>query len=155
MSSSANATVKSETQISVMINMVLSAVFFLATFGTHIRSLTTGRPDSLALDFLPQSLAIGFFAALVPVLIVNSKRRKGLITGVDIHCDPVTTFLLRATGFSAAAGALGGLFVLILPLAMAQIGYFAALAAKILYGGALALLVTPRAIGLSLRGKTR
>lgn len=150
MNTAAPAIIRSETRVSVVINMVLSAGFFLAAFGTSARPLTLAAPDNFALDFLPQSLAIGFFAALVPALIISRKRRGGRIDGVDSHAALIGTTMVRAIGFAAATGAVGVIVAFVFPLAATQIGYFPALVMKLIYGGALAFLVTPRALRLAL-----
>ena len=139
-----------ETRISVIINMVLSAVFFFLAFGLSPKVLTTASPDQLALDFIPQSLAIGFFAALVPSLIMSGKRRKGQIEGVDSNAISFKTTLLRAIGFAFAAGIAGLAVMVALPMVTAEMDYFPALAVKVIYGGALASLVTPRALRMAL-----
>ena len=139
-----------ETRISVIINMVLSAVFFFLAFGLSPKALMTAAPDHLALDYIPQSLAIGFFAALVPALIMSGKRRKGQIDSVDSNAVPFKTNLLRAVGFALAAGGVGLLLMFALPLISAGMSYFPALAMKVIYGGVLAFLVTPRALRLTL-----
>jgi hypothetical protein len=151
MTESVEAIIRRETRISLVINLVLSGAFFLAVFGVIPRPLTLAAPDNLALDFLPQSLAIGFFSALVPALLVNGKRRKGLIVGLDNNAATAMTTLFRALGFAAIAALAGAAIALLLPMIITQIGYFAAFAVKLFFGGLLAGLITPRALRRSLR----
>ncbi len=150
MSKPVGATIKAETRISVIINMALSATFFLGGFGLTQRPLAMGSPDNLGLDFIPQSIAIGFFSALVPVLIVSSRRRKGLIVGLNGDAVPTKVTLLRALGFMVAAGLVGAIIAGGLPIVITEIAYFQALVVKLTYGGLLAFLVTPRALRLAL-----
>jgi hypothetical protein len=153
MSNAVVSIISKETRISIIINMVLSAGFFFLAFGLSPKVLTTASPDQLALDFIPQSLAIGFFAALVPSLIMSGKRRKGQVEGVDSNAVPFKTNLLRAVGFALATGLAGLLLMFALPMVAATMGYFSALAMKVIYGGVLAFLVTPRALRLALATK--
>lgn len=150
MSPAAAAAIQSETRISAVINMALSAVLFLAAFGNSPRALAMDAPDNFALDFLPQSLAVGFFAALVPALLVSKKRRKGLIQGINIHADSAQTLVGRAFVIAAICGMFGALLVVSLPLLAGQIAYYPALGLKIIYGGVLAVLVTPRTLRMTL-----
>ena len=151
MSNAVDSIINKETRISNIINMVLSAAFFFLAFGLAPKVLMTASPDQLALDFIPQSLAIGFFAALMPSLIMSGKRRKGQVEGVDINAVPFKTNLLRAVGFALATGVAGLLLMLALPMVAVAMGYFSALAMKVIYGGLLAYLVTPRALRMALR----
>lgn len=144
------AIIRYETRISVVINMALSAAFFFGAFGASPRSLTLAAPDKFALDFLPQSLAIGFFAALVPALLVGGKRRKGLVDGLDVNADPARRVVARAVLAAAICGLVGALIAFLLPMIADKTAYYSALAAKLIYGGLLAMLVTPRALRLAL-----
>ncbi len=147
---SVDVIVRRETQISVVINAVLSAAFFGLAFGITPRTLAFGAPDKLGMDFIPQSLAIGFFAALVPALLISHKRRKGLVGGRDTNADPARTILLRAIGFAAIAGLAGALLAAFVPMGAAHIAYFPALGAKVAYGALLAAIITPRALRMVL-----
>ena len=151
MSNAIDSIIKKETRISVIISTVLSAAFFFLAFGLSPKVLTTASPDQLALDFIPQSLAIGFFAALMPSLIFGNKRRKGKIDGLDRNPDSVGKILLRSIGFALVAGVTGALIAFVLRLFVAQIAYFPAAAVRVIYGGLLAYIVTPRVLRLSLR----
>ena len=150
MSNAVDSIINKETRISIVINMVLSTAFFFLVFGLSPKVLAIAEPDHLALDFILQSLAIGFFSALVPALIMSGKRRKGQIEGVDSNAVPFKTNLLRAVGCALAAGMAGLAVMFALPTVTAAMGYFPALAVKVIYGGALASLVTPRALRMAL-----
>ena len=110
-------------------------------------------PDKFALDFLPQSLAIGFFAALVPALLISNKRRKGLITGLDIQADRTQTMLVRAFAMAGICGIIGVVMAFVLPSITDQFAYYPALGFKVIYGGLLAVLVTPRALRMALKSR--
>lgn len=127
-----------EAAISVVINGVLSLAFFLAVFGVDPRPLGWAAPDSLALDFVPQSIAVALMSALVPSLVARRKLASApALRGV----------LLRAALFALAGGALGALLaVSIGGLGFASIAWGAALIIKIAYGGALGALVASLAL---------
>jgi hypothetical protein len=123
-----------EACVSFAINAVLSLAFFLGVFGLAVRSLTWGKPDALAFDFVPQSIAVALMSALVPALVM--RRRLGLAVAVR-------AILIRAVAFAIAGAALGGLLAW-----AAQAGGWppiaksAALAGKMIYGGLLGALIT-------------
>jgi hypothetical protein len=142
-----------ETRISVIINMVLSGVFFCLIFGLSPRDVSISRPDDLALDFILQSVIIGFLATFVPAIIISSKRRKSLIKDINTNAITSKSAFLHALGFTLMTAAVGIFIAFFLYLACEKLGYFTALLAKIVYGGLLAYLVTPRAVRLSLRGE--
>ncbi|QGP80108.1 hypothetical protein GL174_02635 [Sphingobium sp. CAP-1] len=128
-----------EAAISVVINGVLSLAFFLAVFGTAPHPLNWGAPDYLALDFVPQSIAVALMSALVPALIARRKLNgRSVLRGI----------LLRAAFFALAGALLGGLLAFSIgSVPFPSIGWHAAMFIKIAYGGALGALVA----GLALR----
>jgi hypothetical protein len=127
-----------EAVISIVINAVLSLAFFLAFFGVAPRLLQWGAPDNLALDFVPQSIAVSLMSALVPALIARKKLGGGL---------PVLPILLRAALFAVAGGVLGGVMAFaVVALGLPAIGWSAALPVKMIYGGALGALVAVLAL---------
>lgn len=131
--------IRQEAAVSVVINGGLSLAFFLAIFGTKARALSWTAPDRLALDFVPQSLAVALMSALVPALI--ARRRLG-------GAPTLRPILVRAAGFALAGGALGGLLALLVGGSAAPpIAWAAALIGKIAYGGALGALITSLALG--------
>jgi hypothetical protein len=127
-----------EAAISIVINAVLSLAFFLAFFGMTPRLLQWGAPDNLALDFVPQSIAVSLMSALVPALIA----RRTLGAGVAVR--PI---LLRAALFAVGGAVVGGaLAFAAVALGLPAIGWNAALPAKMIYGGALGALVAVLAL---------
>ncbi|MEC3948893.1 hypothetical protein [Sphingobium sp. HWE2-09] len=127
-----------EAAISVVINGVLSLAFFLGVFGTQSRWLYWTGPDELALDFVPQSMAVALMSALVPALI--ARRRLGK----QLALHPI---LIRAALFALAGAILGGLLAFAISQAgLPPIDWANALAIKIAYGGALGALVASLAL---------
>lgn len=122
-----------EAAISIVINGALSLAFFLGVFGTAPRPLSWAAPDNLALDFIPQSIAVALMSALVPALI--ARRRLG-------NASALRPVLIRAVMFALAGGALGGALAFSIgSVAFPTIAWGAALTIKIAYGGALGALV--------------
>ncbi|WP_298400203.1 hypothetical protein [Sphingobium sp.] len=136
-----------ETAISVIINGVLSLLFFIALFGMQPRLLAWRAPDGLALDFLPQSVAVALMSALVPALIA---RRK-------MDGEPaLRPILVRAALFALAGGALGGVLAFLVGgLGLVFIGWGFALMIKVTYGGALGALVASLALRQLLASQKR
>lgn len=131
--------IRREAAISVVINGVLSLAFFLGIFGLQSRPLSWGTPDGLALDFIPQSIAVALMSALVPALIARRQLGNGPTIG------PI---LRRAMLFAIAGAALGGLLAFSIGNAgFPTMAWATALTIKIAYGGALGALVA----SLSLR----
>ncbi|NML11434.1 hypothetical protein HHL08_14970 [Sphingobium sp. AR-3-1] len=132
-----------EAAISVVINGVLSLAFFLGVFGTQPRLLNWAAPNNLALDFVPQSIAVALMSALVPALIA---RRK-LAGAPAHHAVSLRGILLRAALFAIAGGALGGVLAFsIESVGFPPIAWVAAMMIKITYGGALGALVASLAL---------
>jgi len=130
--------IRREAGISVVINGVLSLAFFLGVFGTVSRPLGWIAPDNLAIDFVPQSIAVALMSALVPALIARKRLGNG---------PALRPILIRAALFALAGGVLGGLLALSIGAAgLSAIGWGAALAIKIAYGGALGALVATLAL---------
>lgn len=130
--------IRREAGISVVINGMLSLAFFLGVFGTVSRPLGWMAPDSLAIDFVPQSIAVALMSALVPALIARKRLGNG---------PALRPILIRAALFALAGGVLGGLLALSIgAAALSTIGWGTALAIKISYGGALGALVATLAL---------
>jgi len=130
--------IRREAGISVVINGVLSLAFFLGVFGTVSRPLGWIAPDNLAIDFVPQSIAVALMSALVPALIARKRLGNG---------PALRPILIRAALFALAGGVLGGLLALSIGAAgLSANGWGAALAIKIAYGGALGALVATLAL---------
>lgn len=135
--------IRREAGISFGINAALSLIFFVAVFGLKMRALTWGVPDALALDFVPQSIAVSLMSALVPALI--ARKRFAMAIGLR-------TIMLRAITFALAGALLGGLIAFLAgSAAFAPVQLPFALALKLIYGGSLGALIT----SLTLQRMTR
>lgn len=126
-----------EAAISFTINAMLSLAFFMLLYGMTPRMLAWGAPDRLALDFVPQSIAVALMSALVPSLILRRRLR------LPIGIQPI---VLRALLF-ALLGGLVGAAMAALCTSLPPIGWTAALLFKLGYGGALGAAITTICIG--------
>lgn len=132
-----------EAGIGFAINATLSLVFFLAIFGMVARPLEWGAPDALGLDFVPQSIAVALMSALVPALI--ARKRLGLTIAIG-------AIMVRALGFALGGAVLGGLLAWSTgTIGLPPIGWGAALALKLLFGGSLGATITSLSLKRMIR----
>jgi hypothetical protein len=129
---SSKALIVRETALSVLINTVLSVLFFLLVFGPS----APVEPAAFGRDFLPQSFMIALMGSLVPTLILG--RRTGAA---------VRPIILRALAFAVGGTFVGGgAFFAISVGFSGSLGPMAGLIIKAIYGGVLAAIVTPLAL---------
>lgn len=132
-----------ETAISAIINGVISAGFFFAVFG-RASTVAVWGPGGVALDFLPQSFAVAFFATIVPLLMA----RRAISRGAVISANPNGGSARSPFGAAVVSGLLalllgGGAWAATLWAAGLQtVPAAAALVIKIAYGAALGALIT-------------
>ncbi|MCO5794862.1 MAG: hypothetical protein HEQ21_18765 [Blastomonas sp.] len=137
------AYLRKQTIISIVITMAISAGFFLLVFG-RTDPIAVWGPDNLALDFLPQSGAASFMAALMPALQTRSAIAKGTLPGTP---PSVESIVLRAVMLAVLALALGGGVIGLLTLSgIAVFPWTTAFAIKVAYGALLGLIITPPAV---------
>lgn len=137
------AVLKRERLVSTGINVVLSAAFFLAVFGSMNRTLTFADPDGFALDFLAQGGAISLMAALVPSLLVRKALRKGGAVALP-STGAIVAQVARMVGLGLVSAGILAAICLLGP--WAAIGWAPAFAVKLVYGGALGFAITHRAL---------
>lgn len=139
--------VRKQTMISVVITMAISAGFFLLVFGS-IDPIAVWAPNNLALDFLPQSGAAAFMAALVPALQARAAIAKGQLPGTP---PSVRSIVVRAILLALLALGLAGVVIGTLKLSgIATFDWTAAFAIKVAYGALLGLIITPPAVRAAL-----
>ncbi len=146
-----HAYLRKESMLSIVINSVLSLLFFLVVFGVDpAGAVRLGGVGGYAIDFLPQSFMVALMSALVPGVITGARIRGGKIAGA-----PEATGALAARSMLTAVLALivGGAiaFVLSLLTGNTALAWFPALVAKIVYGAILAAIVTPVGLRAALR----
>lgn len=137
-----------ETRISMVINAVLSLAFFLLLIGLPA-AVPVPANGGYAFDFVPQSFMIALMSALVPGFITAARVRGGTIAGQP---EGGGAIVLRSVLTAIAAGLVGaGIAGALLASGIATLPLVPALAAKILYGIVLALVVTPIGLARALR----
>ena len=141
-----------ETAISTVINAAISAGFAFLVFGGRADIRLWG-PGGLAVDFAPQSFMIAMMSVLVPTALTRRRIRTGLLRpgGGSPSRLPRNLFVRALLVALAATAILGGIAVVILAAAWSgPIGFAAALPLKIVYGAAVAAIVTPLALKAAL-----
>jgi hypothetical protein len=138
--------------ISIVINMVLSALFVWLVFGGRDAVPVWGS-GALATDFLPQTFMISLMSVLVPSTLTRKRRRAG---GVEA-CEPRLSWLprnllLRALLVAVAATILfsSAATLLLTALASGPLPLAAIWPMKIAYGALVAIIVTPIALCVAL-----
>ncbi|MFN3474300.1 MAG: hypothetical protein ACK4ZW_09670 [Blastomonas sp.] len=135
--------VRKQTLISILITMAISAGFFLLIFG-RTNPIAVWAPDNLALDFLPQSGAASFMAALMPALQTRAAIVKGTLPGTP---PTVRSIVVRAIMLALLALGLAGVVIVALKLSgIATFAWGPAFAIKVAYGALLGLIITPPAV---------
>jgi hypothetical protein len=137
------AHIRTSTLISVVISMAISAAFFFLVFGMK-PLIAVFTPDNLAFDFVPQTLAASFMAALVPALQTRAKMVSGNLAGAP----PLPrVIVVRAALLAGASLVLAAAATKLLWLGdIETLPWGSALALKIVYGGLLGLIITPIAL---------
>lgn len=142
------AYVRKQTLISIIITMAISAGFFLLIFGTT-DPIAVWAPDNLALDFLPQSGAASFMAALMPALQTRAAIAKGRLPGTP---SSVRSIVVRAIMLALLGLGMAGIVIVALKLSgVASFAWGPAFAIKVAYGAMLGLVITPPAVRAVLK----
>ena len=141
------AYIRKETLVSMVINGVLSAVFFLLVFGVAM-SVPAWGVGNWVFDFLPQSFMITLMSTLVPGALTAKRLRSGEIQPGTHASRLPRSLVLRALLLAVLAAAIGtGLVAGVAALTgINELALIPALGLKVLYGIALGAVVTP--IGL-------
>ncbi len=140
-----------ETIISVIINTALSCIFFFLQFHSLTSICWTGH-GGLVRDSLPQTFAISLMSVLVPTLITRRRaiRETLPMPAIPRRITPSNVFL-RAVGAAAMIAFCGfAATYVVCGHETSGISFRSALAFKCAYGAAIALIVTPLAVGMAL-----
>ncbi len=143
--------IRRETAISMVINTVLSGVFFLAVFGLHGPVPIWGM-GHYVFDFGPQAFAVAFMSTLVPGALSRKALRAGRVASRPSALRLPGNLLLRGLilAVPSAMLALAGAAAVCPALGLAQLPWSVALAAKLGFGAVLALVITPIALRATL-----
>lgn len=130
-----------EATISAVINAMISAGFFFAVFGLGTPAQVWGL-GNFAFDFVPQSLAVVFFASFVPSLLAIKTLEAGT------QAPPIPSLLFRSLLRGLAAAIIGGAIWagLLWVMGLEAVAPQAALAIKVIYGLLLGGVVTYRTL---------
>lgn len=149
-----------ETVISIMINVLIGAAFFLGVF--HGQSpVPLWSSGGVVLDTLPQGFMVGLMSVLPPGIITRSRIRGGKLVA---HSGPsgAAAISLRSIFIMAVLAAIAGMICLTAIVALlstlsgaAAIPFGLGLLLKPLAGGIEAAVITPLAIGTMLNRVTR
>lgn len=142
-----------ETAISIVINVLISALFMFAVFG-RTPLIELWGPRGLAVDFIPQSFMIAAMSVLVPTLIARKRIREGALSSLP-SVRPARPFALLAVRVLVLAAlltvVLGATGVALLSAVWTgPVGFWQAFPYKLAYGAVVALIATPLGLSLAL-----
>jgi hypothetical protein len=143
----AGSYVRRETVISLVINTVLSMLFYALVFGRQDPVEAWGL-GQWVFDFVPQSFMIALMSVAVPGALTAGRLRAGAVMPLDRPTRLPRNLLARALLLAVASAIVGTAIVaaLVRLTGLEVIPATAALVAKAGYGALLAMIVTP--IGL-------
>jgi hypothetical protein len=153
------AYIRRETLISMVINSVLTLLFFLLLFGgmAHVPLWGMGH---WAFDFIPQSLMIALMSTLIPGLLTRRAVASGRIIANGppsrLPANPVVRAVLVALAVTAIVVALVAAAHFMASAdhaAPGTIPFAAALAIKLAYAAVLAAAVTPPGLRAALAAR--
>lgn len=139
-----SAYIRRETAVSIVINLVLSALFFMAVFGRS-GSVPVWGVGSYVFDFGPQGFMIALMATLVPGLLARKARTSGKVVAMGGAARLPANIAVRAMfcGLLGAATGMAGSALVLAPWGVTHLDWLTALLAKLAFGGTLAAVVTP------------
>lgn len=145
--------VRKETILSMAINGVLSAGFFLLVFG-RASPVPLWGVGNWTFDFLPQSFMIALMSTLVPGAITRKRLRDGVLKPSGIRPRLPSSLIARALVLGVGAAAVGTASVAAVAAVLGgeEMVWGAAFALKVVYGIALAAIVTPPGLRTALAG---
>jgi len=146
--------IRRETLVSMVINGVLSLVFFLLVFG-FAQHIPVWGMGNFVFDFIPQSFMISLMSTLVPGALTAKRLGAGALSPSDRPSRLPRSLILRALLLAILSAIVGTAIVAALATAsgVAQVEWSAALALKIVYGVILGAFVTPIGLRAALAGR--
>jgi len=143
--------IRRETRVSIAINTVLSALFFLAVFGTSGAVAVWGGGGYVA-DFGPQGFMIGLMATLVPGALARKALRSGAVGPMEGSTRLPGGLFLRGVvcGLAGAAAGIAVSAAVLVLSGITEIAWTPALLAKLAFGAAFAAVVTPAGLRAEL-----
>ena len=152
MTSSYRRYIVTETTVSILINVLISALFMVIVFGrSTVIELWGGH--GLAVDFIPQTFMIAAMSVLVPTLLTRQRIKRGVLVRSPVERPRLLGNLaLRVIAVAIVLTvALGTAGVLILAVLWTRpLHFWEAFPLKLLYGGIVALIATPIGLYIAL-----
>lgn len=133
-----NQMIVREAGISAIINMAISAAFYVVLFRND--PVVVAGPGNFAFDFLPQAFMVALMGSLVPGLLARGR--------MSADARPRQAIILRALAVAAVALVLagGGLCAALLTSGLGVLSWSAGLSIKLVFALLLSAVVTPLAI---------
>lgn len=144
--------IATETAVSIVINVLISALFMVLVFGRS-NDIELWGGHGLAVDFIPQTFMIAAMSVLVPTLLTRQRIKRGVLVRSPGERPPLLANLaLRVVVIAVALTvALGAIAVLILDASWTRpLGFWEAFPMKLLYGALVALIATPIGLYIAL-----
>lgn len=136
--------IRRETLVSVVINCVLSALFFWLVF-RGVDPVPMWGIGNWVFDFMPQGFMIALMSTLVPGAMTGKAIRAGRITADGPRSRLPGNLLARALLLASASALLGAglVTVFVTGIGVTHLPGTTALLLKVAYGAILAAVVTP------------
>lgn len=141
-----------ETTVSIIINVLISALFMVLVFGRRTWIELWGG-HGLAVDFIPQTLMISAMSVLVPTLLTRARIKRGiLVRGPGQRPRVLRNLALRVIAIAIVLTlTLGAAGLLILDVFWTRpLGFWEAFPLKLFYGAVVAVVATPIGLYLAL-----
>lgn len=144
--------VRTETTFSTIGSTVVGTVVFMFVFGVF-EPVPTRGVGAYAFDFLPQGFMTALICAVAGGGVTRARIRKGAIAPMAGPVPRISSFWGRGIIYGLAALVLGSLPVaaLIMASGIDIMDWSLAVTGKIVFGAAIAMIVTPRALRDALR----
>ena len=144
--------VVTETTVSILINVLISALFMGIVFGRSTWIELWGG-QGLAVDFIPQTFMISAMSVLVPTLLTRQRIRRGVLVGRSgfrprLLGNLALRVLAVAVVLTLTLGAAGVL--MLYALWTRPLSFWEVFPMKLLYGAVVALIATPIGLYIAL-----
>ena len=142
-----SAFIRRQTAINVAASILASLIPFLIVFEISLPVYVWGV-GNYVFDFLPQGFMIALMSILMPGVSAGKALREGTLSPLAGPTRPIAHLAIRAILFGAFGAVLGAALAagFLSLVDVPEIDWNRALAAKVVFGGLLAAIVTP--IGL-------
>lgn len=147
----ASAYIRRETIVGVVISVAVTLVIFLIVFGFSGPVEIWGL-GKFVFDFLPQAFMIALMATLIPGVMTEQKIRQGKLPTIDGRSRlpkslPFRAGLIAIIAAAVSVALFSGFFFV---TGLTALGWTAALMIKLVFGAALAAIVTPLGLKAAL-----